>query len=135
MVTSSLRCCVCCMMALCSCSYMAESGGWSRLRSVQLEDCQKSFLGNLHISYLLHALLTLLLFFEQLTLSAHISSIAFGQHVLAYLFHGLSCYNLGSYGSLNGYIKLLSGKEFLELFAHTTSEAFCIIYRRRVRSA
>ena len=108
--------------------YHYGSHGIHLTGSVKFQHSQESFLRHLYVANLLHSLLSLLLFLEQLTLSAHIATIALGQHVLAHLLHRLASHNLGTYGSLDGNVKLLSGKQFLEFLAHATTEIHGIIH-------
>src|SRR3990170_1250119 len=53
---------------------------------VHLQYRQEGFLRNLHAADLLHPLLALFLFLEELLFAADVATITFGQHVLA---HGL----------------------------------------------
>src|SRR2546430_11629103 len=49
---------------------------WNGTRLVNLQDRQERFLGDLHRAYLLHPLLPLLLFLEQLALACHVAAVA-----------------------------------------------------------
>src|SRR5690348_11098205 len=55
--------------------------------SIDLEDCQKCLLRNLHGSNLLHALLTFLLLLQQLALSRDVAAVALREHVLPQRLH------------------------------------------------
>ena len=51
---------------------------FARFVSIELQDGEESLLGHFHVTYLLHALLSFLLLFEQLALTAHVAAIALG---------------------------------------------------------
>ena len=51
---------------------------FARIVSIELQDGEESLLGHFHVTYLLHALLSFLLLFEQLALTAHVAAIALG---------------------------------------------------------
>ena len=84
-------------------------------------------MGNLYVSYLFHTLLSLFFFFFQFTLTAYVTSITLCQYIFTHLFHCLASNNLGSDSCLDGNIKLLTRKKFLEFLAHSPAERFCII--------
>ena len=81
----------------------------------------------MYIANLFHALLTLLLFFKQFALTADITSVALGSNVFANLLNGFASDNFGSDGSLNSYIKLLTGQKVLELLTHSTAKSDGIV--------
>ena len=90
---------------------------------VKFQYGEEGLLGHLHITDLLHALLASLLFLEQLTLTTDVAAIALGRDVLSHLFHGLTGYDFGSDGSLDGDVELLPGDE---LFIFSSYLSFLI---------
>jgi len=94
----------------------------SCLLLIQLEDGEEGFLRYLYVAYLLHAFLASFLLFEQLALAAHITTIALGGHVFAYLLDGFTGDDLGSDGGLHGDVELLSGYQLFELLTHAASQ-------------
>ena len=90
--------------------------------SVQFEYGQESLLRHLHVADFLHFLLTTLLFFEQLTLTAHVAAVALGRHVFAQLLHRFAGDDFRADGRLDRNVKLLSGQEFFEFLAHAPTE-------------
>ena len=82
---------------------------------------------HLHIANLLHTLLAFLLLLEQLTLTAHVTAIALGQHILAHLLHRLAGDNLGADGCLNGDVELLTRYQLLQLQAHVAPQGHRIV--------
>ena len=73
---------------------------------VKFQYCEESFLRHLHIAYLLHALLSLLLFFKELALTTHVTTVTLSSYILAYLLHCFSCNNFCTNSRLYGYVKL-----------------------------
>ena len=94
---------------------------------VHLEHCKECRLGHLHITNLAHTFLTLLLLLQQLTLTADITTITLGSHILTHLTHSLSGNNLCTNGRLNGNIKLLAGDELFEFLAHLATEVIGVV--------
>src|SRR5213593_5161938 len=93
-----------------SCSASARSNGVVRTTSprnavwttrlVNLEHRQEGFLRDLHGPHLFHALLPLLLLFEELALARHVAAVALGGHVLAQRADRLAGDHLGADGRL-----------------------------------
>ena len=75
-------------------------------------------MGHLYGANLLHAFLARLLFLEQLALTAHITTITLGCHILAHLTYRLTGNDLGTYGRLDGDVKLLARNQVLKFLAH-----------------
>ena len=96
--------------------------------SIELQDGEESLLGHFHVTYLLHALLSFLLLFEQLALTAHVAAIALGCNVLAHLLHRLAGHNLGTDSCLNGNVELLAGNEFLKFLTHLATQSHGIAF-------
>ena len=61
----------------------------------------------LDVANLLHAFLASLLLFQQFALTAHVTAVALGQHVLTHLLDGFAGDDLRADSSLNGDIELL----------------------------
>src|SRR5262249_34631636 len=83
--------------------------------SVDLQDRQEGLLRDLHATDLLHALLPLFLFFEELARARDVAAVAFGRHVLAERAHRLPRDDLAPNGRLDGDLVLLLRDELLEL--------------------
>ena len=94
---------------------------------VQLEDGEEGFLRHFDIADLFHALLATFLFLQQFALTAHITAITLGKHILTHLLHRLTRDNLGADGSLDGNIELLAGNELLQFLAHPTPEGDSVV--------
>ena len=67
---------------------------------IELQDSKEGFLRHFNIAYLFHSLLTAFLLFQQFALTADVTTIALGCHVLAHLLHRLAGNDLGTDGSL-----------------------------------
>ena len=72
-----------------------------RERLIQFEDSKEGFLRHFHISDLLHTLLSAFLLLEQLTLTAHVTAITFGEDILANLLDSFASDYLRTDGGLN----------------------------------
>ena len=92
---------------------------------VKFQYSEESFLRNLHIAYLLHALLSLLL--KKLALTADVATVAFRCHILSYALDSLSSNDFCTYSSLYSNIKLLSRYEFLKLFTHSSAQCHSVV--------
>src|SRR5688572_20836089 len=79
------------------------------------EDRQECLLGNFHGAELLHALLPLLLLFEELALAGHVATVALGQHVLAQRLHGGARNDLAADRGLDRDLEHLARDQFLHL--------------------
>ena len=95
--------------------------------SIQLEHCEEGLLRYLHVANLLHAFLTLLLLLQQFALTAHVTAVALGRHVLAHLLHRLTGNDLGANGGLDGNVKLLARDELLQLLTHAAAKGLGIV--------
>ena len=82
---------------------------------------------HLNVANLLHALLTLLLLFEQFTLTAHVTTIALCRYVLAHLLHRFSGNNFGAYSSLDSNVELLTRNQLLQFLAHAAPKGLSIV--------
>ena len=71
----------------------------------------------LYIANLAHALLAFLLFLQKLPLTADITAVTLGKHILAHGFHRFPGNDLASDGSLDGNLKQVSGDFLLKPFA------------------
>ena len=80
---------------------------------IKFQYSKEGFLRDFDVAYLFHALLALLLLFQKLTLTRYVTAVALGGYILAHLLDGLAGNDLGAYGSLDCYIKLLTRYEFL----------------------
>ena len=89
--------------------------GYIVILLIKFQNREERLLWYLNIAYLLHALLAFLLFLEQFALTTHITTITLGCNVFTHALDGFASYNLSAYGSLNGYIKLLTRNELLQL--------------------
>ena len=89
---------------------------------IQLQHSEEGLLRYFHIANLLHALLASLLLLQQFALTAHITTVALGGNVLAYLLDSLTSNDLGSDGCLYGNIELLSWNQLFQLLTHTASQ-------------
>ena len=93
----------------------------SGMVSVQFKYSKECFLGYFNRSDLLHSFLAFFLFFQQLTFTGDVASVAFGGNVLSHSLNGLSRYYFCAYGGLNGNVELLAWYKLLEFFAHPAS--------------
>ena len=82
---------------------------------------------NFHVTYLLHALLPFLLFFEQLALTGDVPTVALGRYIFPDCLYSLPGNNLGPDRRLYGDIELLSGDQFFQLLTHPASERLCVV--------
>src|SRR5690606_5898138 len=78
---------------------------------------QKSLLRHFHISYLAHTLLTFLLFFQKLTLTADVATIAFGSNIFSHGRNIFSRNNFSTYCCLYCNLKLLPWQQLLQFLA------------------
>ena len=69
-------------------------------------------MGDIDISDAFHPFFSLFLFFQELTLTRHVSAVALSQHVLAQGFDVRPRDHALAYGSLNGYIEQLPRDHF-----------------------
>ena len=97
------------------------------VRSVELEHSQKCFLRHLDRTDLLHAFLTLLLLLQQFAFTGYVASITLCGHILTHSLDGFTRYDLGADSCLNGYIKLLTRYQLLQLLAHAAAKPHCIV--------
>ena len=88
---------------------------------------------HLHVTDFLHLLLTALLLFEKFALTADVTTITFGSHVLTQLLYGFACNDFRSNGGLDSDVKLLAWEQFFELFAHATTEVDGVVHVRERR--
>ena len=95
--------------------------------SIKLKDSEECLLWHLYITYLLHTLLATFLLLEKLTLTADIASIALRRDILTHTLDCLSRYYLGTDSSLDGYIKLLSWYQLLQLLTHSAAKRDSIV--------
>ena len=95
--------------------------------SVKFKHCEERLLRNLHITYLLHALLTLLLLLKKFALTRNVTAIALRGNILTNLLDGLARYDFCTNGSLQGNIELLSRYEVTQFLAHLAAKAVGII--------
>src|SRR5256886_16033972 len=77
-------------------------------RLVNLQDRQECFLRDLDGPHLLHALLTFLLFLEQLALAGDVAPVTLGGHVFAQRAHGLPGDHFGPDGGLDDDLEQLA---------------------------
>src|SRR5262245_38674415 len=83
--------------------------------SVDLQDGQKRFLGDVHAPDPLHALLPFLLLLEQLALARDVAAVALREDVLAHRLDGLAAEDLAPDGRLDDDLEQLPGNELLHL--------------------
>src|SRR5581483_5293367 len=77
---------------------------------------EERLLRNLYRTDLPHPFLSLLLLFQQLTLTADVTAITFRGHVLTQCADGLAGNDLGADSGLDGDLELLTRQQLLELF-------------------
>ena len=78
------------------------------LNLIEFQNREEGFLRHFDVTDLLHAFLSALLLLEQLTLTTHVATVTFCQHILANLLNGLACNDLRANRGLNSYIELLT---------------------------
>ena len=100
---------------------------------IKFQYSEERLLRHLHVSNLFHTLLSALLLLQQFALTADVTTIALGRHVLTYLLHCLTGDDLRPDGSLDGDVELLTGNELLQFLAHPASEGDGIILMRQRR--
>src|SRR4029079_4379607 len=86
-----------------------------RTSVVQRQRGHERLLGDLDAAALLHALLPLLLAFEELALAADVTAVALGDDVLALRLHRLAGDDAPPDGSLDGHFEQLARDELTEL--------------------
>ena len=94
---------------------------------VEFQDCHECALRNFHRSDLTHPLLTLLLFLQELSLTADITTITLRGHILTDSLHGLTGNDLCSDSCLDSDVELLAWDEFLEVLTHLAAEIVAVI--------
>ena len=99
--------------------------------SIKFQHSKESFLRHFNISYLLHTLLSFLLFLKEFAFTAHITSITFCRNILSDTLDCISCHDLCADCSLYGYIKLLAWYQVFQLFTHLTSYGHGIVLMRQ----
>src|SRR4051794_7399419 len=82
--------------------------------SLELQDGQKGFLGNVDFTYLFHPLLPLFLLLEQLPLSRDVAAVALRGHVFAHGPDRFTADDLRTNRGLDGHFVLLSRDEFFQ---------------------
>src|SRR5438874_13405510 len=90
----------------------------SRASIAQPEGGHEGLLGNLDAPDLLHALLALLLPFEQLALARDFTAVALGDDVLALRLHRLACDDPAADRGLDRNVEQLARNELAELLRH-----------------
>src|SRR4051794_20102321 len=102
-----------------------HEGQWVKLRPrvlatefspVHLQGSDESFLRDIHFAELPHALLALLLLFEQLALTCHVAAVALSGHVLAKCPHGFSSDDLAANRRLDWNLEHVGWNQLFELF-------------------
>ena len=94
---------------------------------VKFENRHKGALRNLNGTDLSHSLLTLLLFFEELSLTRDVTTVTLCGNVLADSLYSLTSNDLRSDSRLDSDVELLPWDKFLELLAHLASEVVCMV--------
>ena len=97
------------------------------LKLVKFKNSHERTLRNFHCSDLTHPLLTLLLFLQELSLTADITTITLRGHILTDSLHGLTGNDLCSDRRLDSDIELLAWDEFLEFLTHLVAEIVGVI--------
>src|SRR5690606_9958073 len=90
---------------------------------VHLEHRQERFLRDLDATDLLHPLLALLLFLEELLLAADVATVALGQHVLAQRLDVGAGDDLRADRGLDRHVELLARDQFLHLLGQLAAAA------------
>src|SRR6266513_3576199 len=104
------------MMVSSSEVYLSVSSGLEQRTSlINLQHCQKSFLRNLYAADLLHPLLSLFLFLEQLALARDVAAVTLRDHVLAHRFYGFAGNDFRADGRLDRHFEKLTRDQFLHL--------------------
>lgn len=98
---------------------------------IKLQYSEEGFLRHFNVADLFHALLASFLLFEQFSLSADITAVAFRRYILSHLLYSFTGDNLCAYGCLNGDVKLLAWQKFLQLLAHTSAEVYRVVNVRK----
>ena len=96
--------------------------------SVEFQHSKERFLRHLDRAYLLHALFTFFLFFEEFAFSRYVSAVTFCRNILSHSLDGFAGYDFGSDCCLNGYVELLAGNKFLQFLAHASAKAHRIVH-------